>query len=152
MDFHIDNLASSIEKHFHNHFNLCKINSYQFLLVPRTQWLDAAGWILSWLHLATIFTYCALHVLFICTKMSLTLWVDWLGGGAFLFKIASDIASNGSKSSFWIEKRGLSHLFLESGASKRKTSASRLQEKNTMRHVSHIPCRLFAYSTVPISS
>lgn len=64
--------------------------------------------------------------------MSLTLWVDWLGGGAFLLKSASEIASHGSTSSFRTVKRGLSHRFLESGASNLNTSASKLQKTSQM--------------------
>lgn len=64
--------------------------------------------------------------------MSLTLCVDWLAGGAFLLKSASEIASYGSVSSFKMVKRGLSHRFLESGASNLSTNASKLQKTNQM--------------------
>lgn len=67
-----------------------------------------------------------------CVCMSLTLCVDWLGGGAFLFKSASEMASYGGVSSFRMEKRGLSHRFLESGASNLSTNASKLQKTKHM--------------------
>lgn len=54
--------------------------------------------------------------------------MDWLGGGAFLLKSASEMASSGSTSSLRMVKRGLSHRFLESGASNRKTNASKLRK------------------------
>lgn len=55
-----------------------------------------------------------------------------MGGGAFLLKSASEIASYGSVSSFRMVKRGLSHRFLESGASNLNTNASKLQKTNQM--------------------
>jgi len=69
----------------------------------------------------------ALHVL--------TLWVDWFGGGAFLLKSASEMASSGRASSFRTVKRGLSHLFLESGASNLWTNASKLRNTKGTRQV-----------------
>lgn len=65
-------------------------------------------------------------------RMSLTLCVDWLGGGAFLLKSASEMASHGSASSFRMVNRGLSHRFLESGASNLNTNASKLQATDQM--------------------
>lgn len=64
--------------------------------------------------------------------MSLTLCVDWLGGGAFLLKSASEMASCGSVSSFRMVNRGLSHRFLESGASNLNTNASKLRATDQM--------------------
>lgn len=61
--------------------------------------------------------------------MFLTLCVDWLGGGAFLLKSASEMASYGSVSSFRMVKRGLSQRFLESGASNLNTNSSKLQRQ-----------------------
>lgn len=63
--------------------------------------------------------------------LSPTLCVDWFCGGAFLLKRASEMASHGSVSSFKMVKRGLSHRFLESGASNLNTKASKLQNKTT---------------------
>lgn len=65
------------------------------------------------------------------STLSPTLCVDWFGGGAFLLKRASEMASYGSVSSFKMVKRGLSHRFLESGASNLNTKASKLQNKTT---------------------
>lgn len=65
-------------------------------------------------------------------SMTLTLCVDWLGGGAFLLKSASEMASYGGASSFRMVKRGLSQRFLESGASNRSTNASKLHKTNQM--------------------
>lgn len=79
------------------------------------------------------YIYC---ILYACKKqhvcMSLTLCVDWLGGGAFLLKSASEMDSYGSVSSFRMVKRGLSHRFLESGASNLSTNASKLHKTNQM--------------------
>lgn len=65
--------------------------------------------------------------------MFLTLCVDWFGGGAFLLKRASEMASNGGVSSFRMVKRGLSHRFRESGASNLSTNASKLQDTSEVR-------------------
>lgn len=62
--------------------------------------------------------------------LSPTLCVDRFGGGAFLLKSASEMSSYGSVSSFRMVKRGLSHRFLESGASNLNTKASKLQKRN----------------------
>lgn len=83
------------------------------------------------------------HIFFIYrtkNRMPLTLCVDWFGGGAFLLKSASEMASYGSVSSFRMVKRGLSHRFLESGASNLNTNASRLQKTDqmTMRYFSNL--------------